>query len=74
MSVWNFVDKWVSVRDTKEPPTNLETYIIGNKNADEILFFIHGFPDNHTLWDKQIQYFKSEYLCITITLPNYNPF
>ena len=27
--------------------------------------FIHGFPYDHTMWDKQIDELKSNYFCVT---------
>ncbi len=53
-------------------PPELETHKYGNDKSDNILFFIHGFPDNHSLWNHQINAFKNDYLCYSITLPNYN--
>lgn len=35
------------------------------------LFFIHGFPDSGTLWNKQVEFLKKEYRCIVVTLPNF---
>lgn len=29
------------------------------------LIFIHGFPYDHSMWDKQVDYFKQKYFCIT---------
>ena len=35
------------------------------------LVFIHGFPDDATIWDKQVEFFKKEYRCMVVTLPNF---
>jgi pimeloyl-ACP methyl ester carboxylesterase len=36
------------------------------------MLFIHGWPDNSTLWNKQISYFNKLYRCINLTLPNFD--
>ncbi len=33
-------------------------------NKNQPLIFIHGFPFDHTLWEKQINYFEKKYFCI----------
>ena len=71
--LYPYIESFVLGRITTESPPNLETYKYGDNTSKDILFFIHGFPDNHSLWNKQIEYLKSDYLCYAITLPNYNP-
>ena len=75
--LYPLIESFVLNRITNDSPKELESYRYSNNNNnnnnEDILFFIHGFPDNHTLWNKQIEYFKNKnYLCYTITLPNYN--
>eukprot|EP01084_Bolivina_argentea_P219592 372415_1 len=70
--LYPIAETFILRRITKDPPTELETYRYGNEKSGNILFFIHGFPDNHSLWNGQIEHFKNDYLCYTITLPNYN--
>ena len=41
-------------------------YIVGNKNSDRTIVFIHGLQDDHSMWDKQIATFKGTYKCILI--------
>ena len=59
-----------------ETPTVYHT-THGNINSstnNNILFFIHGFPDFQDLWDLQIKFFQSKgYCCITLELPNLLP-
>ena len=77
--LYPYIESFILSKITTESPAELETFKYengsGNNNrSSQILFFIHGFPDNHSLWNKQIEYFKNkDYLCYTITLPNYNP-
>lgn len=39
-------------------------YFSGNKENPAIVF-LHGFPYDHTMWDKQVEYLKDEFCCIT---------
>ncbi len=39
-----------------------------NINA-KTLVFIHGFPDNYHVWNKQIEYFKDKYHLLLIAMP-----
>lgn len=34
-----------------------------------VLVFLHGFPDNLRLWDKQIEFFKGRYHILNFNLP-----
>ncbi|UCE08516.1 MAG: alpha/beta hydrolase [bacterium] len=43
------------------------------KQGDEIneaLVFIHGWPDDQSLWDKEFERFSKSYCCVRTTLPN----
>lgn len=42
----------------------LSVYTSGNKNNQSIIF-IHGFPYDHTMWDKQVAHLKEIFLCVT---------
>ena len=38
----------------------------------ETLFFIHGWPDNASIWESQVAHLSQKgYRCVTITLPNF---
>ncbi len=41
----------------------LSIYTSGNENNQPVVF-VHGFPYNHTMWDKQIEYLSEEYFCV----------
>lgn len=42
----------------------LSVYTTGNDNNQSIIF-VHGFPYDHTMWNKQVDYFKEKYYCVT---------
>lgn len=37
-----------------------------------IIVFIHGWPDDSSVWDNQVEYFKNDYHCLLVTLPNFD--
>ena len=40
-----------------------------NKNENKFLVFLHGWPHNHTVWNKQLNYFhKKKYSTLTLDL------
>ncbi len=44
--------------------TNISIFTEGNPNNSHIIF-IHGFPFDHKMWEKQISFFKQSFFCIT---------
>lgn len=46
-----------------------EVYIDGE--GKETIVMIHGWPDTHEIWDKQVAFFKKNYTCVTFTLPGF---
>lgn len=42
----------------------LKVYTHGNKNNKSIIF-VHGFPYDHSMWDRQIEALKEFYYCVT---------
>lgn len=36
-----------------------------------VLVFIHGWPDDPSMWRQQLAVFSEKYCCVTVTLPNY---
>ena len=42
----------------------LQVFTTGDKSNNPIIF-VHGFPYDHTMWDKQIDYLKDDYYCVT---------
>jgi len=42
----------------------LEVFTAGDKSNQPIVF-VHGFPYDHTMWDKQIEFLKEGYYCVT---------
>ena len=47
------------------------TYVCGPTDAAETLLFIHGWPDDASLWERQVAHLSSRYRCITVTLPHF---
>lgn len=45
-------------------------YIDGPAHA-EVLFFIQGWPDDHTLWDDLVAQLGDRYRCVRVDLTNY---
>ncbi len=43
---------------------NLAVYTAGDETKQSIIF-VHGFPYDHTMWDKQIEYLKDNFFCVT---------
>ena len=35
------------------------------------LFFVQGWPDDHTLWNDQVAALRDRYRCVRVDLPNY---
>lgn len=49
----------------------LETTVSGPATG-ETLFFIHGWPDNASIWESQVTHLSQDgYRCVTITLPHF---
>jgi len=46
---------------------NLQVYTNGDKNNPPIIF-VHGFPYDNTMWDKQVEILKENYYCVTYDL------
>ncbi|QQR99011.1 MAG: alpha/beta hydrolase [Sphingobacteriales bacterium] len=46
-----------------------EVYIQGQ--GKDTIVMIHGWPDTHEIWAKQIEYFSPKYTCVTFTLPGF---
>ncbi|VAX26778.1 Hydrolase, alpha/beta fold family [hydrothermal vent metagenome] len=42
----------------------LQVFTEGDKSNRPIIF-VHGFPYDHTMWDKQIDHLKDNYYCVT---------
>jgi len=44
--------------------------LTGNPDGPTLVF-IHGWPDNASLWRKQVQALSADYRCVLLTLPNF---
>ncbi len=43
---------------------DLQVFTSGDESKQPIIF-VHGFPYDHTMWDKQIDHLKDDYYCVT---------
>ena len=51
---------------------HLETNIYGD-DGKQTLFFIHGWPDDQTLWNSMVdRYTKKGFRCVCVTMPHYS--
>lgn len=46
-------------------------YAIEGNPAGPTLVFIHGWPDDASLWRRQVAALQAEYRCVLLTLPNF---
>jgi len=37
----------------------------------ESIVFVHGWPDTHRLWDRQVEALRAKYRCVRFTLPGF---
>lgn len=51
-------------------PLTCQTEIQGNPDGPT-LFFIHGWPDDASLWSQQVEALGPDYRCVLVTLPNF---
>eukprot|EP00746_Dinoflagellata_sp_MGD_P057757 gnl/MRDRNA2_/MRDRNA2_24836_c0_seq1.p1 gnl/MRDRNA2_/MRDRNA2_24836_c0~~gnl/MRDRNA2_/MRDRNA2_24836_c0_seq1.p1 ORF type:complete len:405 (+),score=65.94 gnl/MRDRNA2_/MRDRNA2_24836_c0_seq1:169-1215(+) len=58
----------VAQRSSSIPP--LPSSVRGKPKA-ETMFFIHGWPDNSNVFSAQVEFFESEYRCVTVDLPHF---
>ncbi|HUM51916.1 MAG TPA: alpha/beta hydrolase [Chitinophagales bacterium] len=42
-----------------------------NGEGKSVIVMIHGWPDTHEIWQKQVDYFRKDYTCVTFTLPGF---
>jgi pimeloyl-ACP methyl ester carboxylesterase len=49
--------------------TGTEVFLEGA--GKKTIVMLHGWPDTHELWRKQIDYFKSDYVCVSFTMPGF---
>lgn len=49
----------------------VEVFVEGT--GPEPIVFVHGWPDTHRLWDRQVQALRERYRCVRFTLPGFEP-
>ena len=45
--------------------------IEGRSDGDTVVF-IHGWPDDHSLWQRQVAALRERFRCVLVTLPNFS--
>jgi len=55
----------------KSAATGICEYVVDGKPAGPVLVFIHGWPDDASLWRRQVAALQDDYRCIRIILPNF---
>ena len=48
-------------------------YTLEGEGHDKTIVFVHGWPDDGTLWSNQVEVLKTHFRCICVTLPNFGP-
>ncbi|CAB1119295.1 unnamed protein product [Ectocarpus sp. CCAP 1310/34] len=49
----------------------LRTFSSGKEDGPVVLF-VHGWPDDHLLWDSQVTHLKDRFRCVTTDLPGFS--
>lgn len=49
---------------------NTTVYIDGTKGP--ALVMLHGWPDTHAIWARQVAYFRENHRCVTFTMPGFS--
>ena len=47
------------------------TKVYINGEGKSVIIMIHGWPDTHEIWQKQVDFFKRDFTCVTFTLPGF---
>ena len=47
-----------------------EVYIEGS--GEHTIVMLHGWPDTREIWQRQIDFFAPEYVCVSFTLPGFS--
>jgi cis-3-alkyl-4-acyloxetan-2-one decarboxylase len=49
---------------------NTPVFIEGS--GPRTIVMLHGWPDTHALWRKQIAFFRADYVCVSFTMPGFS--
>lgn len=47
------------------------TPVFSEGDGEETLVMLHGWPDTHRIWDKQVAHFRAGYRCVRFDLPGF---
>ncbi len=56
---------------TEAPPVSPFEVVTAGDPAAPMLFFIHGWPDDASLWRKQFVVLGEQFFCVAVILPNF---
>jgi pimeloyl-ACP methyl ester carboxylesterase len=56
----------------KKTTTIAGTEVFFEGTGQRTIVMLHGWPDTHESWRQQIDYFKSEYVCVSFTMPGFS--
>ncbi|WP_296270847.1 alpha/beta fold hydrolase [Pseudomonas sp. UBA6323] len=55
---------------TESIVSGIPVYIDGE--SPDIIVMLHGWPDSHEIWARQVQHFKRTHRCVRFTLPGFD--
>lgn len=47
--------------------------LTGKKSSDQLIVFLHGWPDTAAIWDRIVPTVEQDYYVLNISYPNYTP-
>jgi len=64
--------KWVRKTRRISKTAPLKALRIEVDGEGPTLFFVHGFPCDHRMWDRQVQFLRGRYRCVRCILPDFD--
>ena len=55
-----------------DKPHFLPHILEGPHDSENLLIFLHGYPDNMDLWEPMVENLKPDYRCLRISYPNFS--
>jgi pimeloyl-ACP methyl ester carboxylesterase len=55
------------------PDRPAKVEVVSEGAGADTIVFIHGWPDTHRLWDRQVAALAARYRCVRFTLPGFEP-
>lgn len=57
--------------ETKTTISVGDTQVFVEGSGQSTIVMLHGWPDTHALWQRQVDYFSREYICARFTMPGF---